>query len=189
MKRLALVAGAASALVALTAAAALGWVLLGPGGGQAYPAMEQQRDEVVPGTLELHLQPPPAGFTTSVDPEEAFSRAFVAPPRGATTRTLAILHDGLNPGVGGTAGRPAWIFFVRGVCYPQDKGDTVSPARSGMDGPCGPEDLAVTTVDATGGDAVLSFTSVDFSEEWVPANDAPFVLDESQAAEAKRSTG
>ena len=166
---------------------ALGWVLLGGGSAEAYPTMAQARDEVVPGTLELHLAPPPEGFTTTVSPEEAFSRAFEAPPRGATTRTLAVVRDALNPS-GGTNGSPAWVFFVRGVCYPQDKGDTVSAARSGLDGPCGQDDLAITTVDAAGGDEVLSFTAVDFSEEWFPANDAPFVLEESEAAEANRSS-
>ena len=151
----------------------------------AYASKTQTRAERVPGSLDLQLAPPPEDFAASVTPDAAFRRAFESPPRGEVTRTLAVMQDTLNSS-GGTAGAPAWIFFVRGVCYPQDKGDTVSAARSGLDSPCGDDDLAVTTVDASGTDDVMSFVAVDLSEEWRPANAEPLVLAAADAVTAKR---
>ena len=127
-----------------------------------YAAYRQTRIEDVPGTFDWQLMPAD-DFEPSVTPHDAFRGVFEAGRRPDVLVVLARVGNTLD----GSVWDPAWVFITPDMCFATEKGDLVSPGRSG-DG-CEDENLYVQGVDASTGETLGGFSAFDTVEGWVPA--------------------
>jgi hypothetical protein len=163
VKRRALLAGAATVLVA---AAALALTRSDP---QTYQALRQRKVDRIPGAIGFSLVPPPDEFAPRLAPHEARARY---PAEGADVSVaLASIRDTFERETYG----PAWVLFARGVCLRNAKGELVSDAR-GND----PNNLACTdatiwvlAVDPGSGEPLVALTAYDEAQTWGPDVAAP----------------
>jgi hypothetical protein len=128
-----------------------------------YAAYRQTIDEKVPGTLDWQLQPVDDGFRASIGPAQAYEELFTAGTRANAVAILARVSNMTDH----TLGPPAWVFVTPRTCYATEKGDLVSPGRTGNG--CVPENLYVQGVDATTGERLGGFSAFDTPEGWTPA--------------------
>jgi hypothetical protein len=131
-------------------------------GPDTFGPLRQATVESIPGTLSYELEPV-GDFRPQVNPDADYA-SFARRTSAPVSVTLATVHDTDF----GTRWGPAWVFFVRNVCFATSKGDVVSPARSGNDA-CTDANMWVQVIDATSGAALGSFTAYDGSERWLPA--------------------
>ena len=149
---------AAVGLVLVTLAASCG-------GGEpdAYAPLQQEVRQEIPGTLGYDLVPI-HGFDTRVDPMKAW-RELPGAGRGAEVSvTLAEVQNRSE----GVDWGPSWVFFTNDLCYFTAKGDFVSPARSGADDGCTPQNMLVQVVDASSGELRAVFEAYDADLSWLP---------------------
>jgi hypothetical protein len=128
-----------------------------------YEPYRQTHAEDVPGTFGWQLQPVDADYRPSIRPEDAYARVYGA---GDQPDATAILAQVANTDEG-TLGPPAWVFVTPDTCFATEKGDLVSPGRSG-DG-CTRDNLYVQGVDATTGETLGGFSAFDTPSGWTPA--------------------
>jgi hypothetical protein len=127
-----------------------------------YAPYRQTRVETVPGTLEWQLRPVD-DFTPAIAPEAAFAKIFQAGRRPDVLVVLARVGTTTTDSVW----PPAWIFVSPDMCFATEKGDLVSPGRSGNG--CEDENLYVQGVDASTGEPLGGFSAFDTPDGWVPA--------------------
>lgn len=134
-------------------------------GGDAYPyeALHQSERQEIPGTFGYHLLPVD-GFTTEVDPVSAWR---VLPGAGRGIDVSVTLAEVESPDEGVDWG-PSWVYFTNDLCYFTAKGDFVSPARTGEDDGCTPQNVLVQVVDATSGEFRAVFEAYDADLTWLP---------------------
>jgi hypothetical protein len=130
-------------------------------GPDPFGALRQSSVEAVPGTFSYELEPV-GGYRPQIAPDADYA-ALARRTSGTVMVTLATVHDTDF----GTRWGPAWVFFVRDVCFATSKGDVVSPARSGND-PCSDANMWVQVIDASDGASLGSFSAYDGSERWLP---------------------
>jgi hypothetical protein len=156
-----------SAIVAAVCAAV--W-LSAPPRAVAYASLRLARQQLVPGTLDVFLEPAPVDFRPIVSPSEAYRDRAAAHTSHDVSVSLAVVRQGL-PEVGPVrrAG-PAWIVVNHDVCYFTSKGDLISPARASggeRDG-CTPRNLFIQVLDARTGDQLFTIGGFDTSGNWSP---------------------
>ncbi|MGH2538918.1 MAG: hypothetical protein ACRDGK_00170 [Actinomycetota bacterium] len=128
-----------------------------------YTPLHQEARQEIPGTFGYDLLPV-EGFATGVDPAEAW-RELPGAGRGADVSvTLAEVQNASQ----GVDWGPSWVFFTNDLCYFTAKGDFVSPARSGNDDGCTPQNVLVQVVDATSGEFRAVFEAYDADLSWLP---------------------
>jgi len=128
-----------------------------------YAAYRQATVEVVPGTFDWQLHPVDPDFRPTIAPQDAYAKVFEAGDRPDATAVLALVGNALED----TVGPPAWVFITPHMCFATEKGDLVSPGRSG-DG-CTDQNLYVQGVDATTGETLGGFSAFDPPTHWQPA--------------------
>jgi len=128
-----------------------------------YAAYRQTEVEEVPGAFDWELLPTDPGYRASIDPSAAYASVYGA---GRRPEAIAILGQVRNT-LEDTTGPPAWIFVTPHTCFATEKGDLVSPGRSG-DG-CTDENLYVQGVDATTGATLGGFSAYQPPGGWDPA--------------------
>lgn len=156
--------------VVLLASAALGGWLATAQGRPAFAALRQSHDQVIPGTLEYVLEPPPGGFDPVVTPARALQvgAAATMPKNVDISLSLALVRNDLG-GAGADTG-PAWVEVAHGVCFFASKGALVSSARTGGNrNACTASNLWVQAVDATSGRTLLTTSGFDRAGSWQPA--------------------
>lgn len=144
-------------------------------GPDRYEPLRQATVEAIPGTFSYELEPV-GGFRPEIAPDARYA-VLARRTSGTVMVTLATVHDTDF----GTRWGPAWVFFVRDVCFATSKGDVVSPARSGND-PCSDANMWVQAIDANTGAALGSFTAYDGTGRWFPVREG----DPSQVAGTTR---
>jgi hypothetical protein len=164
-----IVLGAAAVIAAVVGA----W-LSAPDAGAAYASLRQSAGELVPGTLDVYLEPPPAGFSPRMTPNAAYGERAAPRETHDVSMTLALVRQGL-PELGNVrrAG-PAWVLVNHGVCYFTSKGDLISPARAsgGRRDGCTPKNLFLQVLDAQTGDQLFTVGGFDPSGRWSPQRGA-----------------
>jgi hypothetical protein len=156
--------------IVVLASAALGGWLATAQGRPAFAALRQSRDQVIPGTLEYVLEPPPSGFDPVVTPARAVrvGAAATMPKDVDISLSLALVRNDL--GGTGTAVGPAWVEVAHGVCFFTSKGALVSSARTGGNrNACTASNVWVQVVDATSGRTLLTTSGFDGTRSWRPS--------------------
>jgi hypothetical protein len=141
-----------------------------PDGGTTYPSLRQAGEELVPGTLDVYLEPAPASFSPRLTPAAAYDERAAPHARHDVSMTLAFVRQGL-PELGNVrrAG-PAWVVVNHDVCYFTSKGDLISPARAtgGRRDGCTQKNLFLQVLDAGTGDQLFTVGGFDPSGRWAP---------------------
>ena len=148
-----------AALAAIFLVAAIGCSKPPP---DPYSAYRETVEEKVPGTLDWQLQPVDDGFRASVGPAQAYTELFNAGDRPNAVVILARVANLTDH----TLGPPAWVFVSARTCYATEKGDLVSPGRTGNG--CVPDNLYVQGVDAATGERLGGFSAYDTPTGWAP---------------------
>jgi hypothetical protein len=164
-----LVLGAAMVAVGVTAV----W-LSTTNHAAAYASLRLAREQLVPGTLDVFLEPAPPEYRPAVTPTAAYRSRASAHTSHDVSVSLAMVRQGL-PQVGPVrrAG-PAWIVVNHDVCYFASKGDLISPARAsgGKRDGCTEKNLFIQVLDARTGDQLFTIGGFDTSGRWAPVRAA-----------------
>lgn len=147
------------------AVTALGTTACGGAPSDPFGAYRQMRAEEIPGAFDWALEPVDPTFRPSVAPDVAYGSVYDA---GAHPRALAVLGR-VRYLYDGTLGPPAWVFVTPHMCFATEKGDLVSPGRTG-DG-CEQANLYVQGVDATTGVSLGGFPAYMPVDGWTPARE------------------
>ena len=155
-------------VVAMAAVSAWAWW---PERAIAFAPYHQSRNERVPGTLDVFLEPPPADVAPVISPAAAYRERAAAHDRHPVSITLAVVRQGFAADGSLRRTAPAWVVMGRDVCYFASKGDLISPARAsdGRSDGCTPKSLFFQVLDATNGAQLFSIAGFDPSGRWTPA--------------------
>jgi len=147
----------------LTAAGLWGWLRRVP---PSYAALRQAKEETIPGTWGVILEPPPADLEPSLGPAKAFDIAAAGDTPEKVTRSLALVRDEGN----GIEGRPAWVFIARDLCFLSNKGELVASSRRPVEPErCTDKNLAIEAIDAKTGEPFMVTSGYDETERWATA--------------------
>jgi hypothetical protein len=160
--------------VAVAMAAAAAWMWW-PEGATAYASLRQSKQERVPGTLDVFLEPAPEEFTPVVSPAAAYRERAAAHDRHPVSMTLAVVRQGFEEDGSLRRASPSWVVVSRDVCYFANKGDLISPARAsdGRRDGCTRKNLFFQVLDATTGSQLFAISGFDPSGRWAPARGGP----------------
>jgi hypothetical protein len=155
--------------VAVAMAAAAAWMWW-PERATAYASLRQSKQERVPGTLDVFLEPAPEDFTPVLSPAAAYRERAAAHDRHPVSMTLAVVRQGFVEDGSLRRAAPAWVVVSRDVCYFANKGDLISPARAsdGRRDGCTPKNLFFQVLDATTGKQLFTVAGFDPSGRWAP---------------------
>lgn len=135
----------------------------GKGEPSRYEPLHQSERQEIPGTFGYDLVPVD-GFETEIDPAAAWRDLPGAGRGGDVSVTLAEVESPTDSADWG----PSWVYFTHDLCYFTAKGDFVSPARTGEDDGCTPQNVLVQVVDATSGEFRAVFEAYDDDLTWLP---------------------
>jgi hypothetical protein len=137
----------------------------------AYASLRQSTQERVPGTLDVYLEPPPAGFAPVLSPAAAYRERAAAHDRHPVSMTLAVVRQGFAENGSLRRAAPSWVVISRDVCYFANKGDLISPSRAsdGKSDGCTPKNLFFQVLDARTGTQLFTIAGFDPSGRWAPA--------------------
>jgi hypothetical protein len=164
------------ALVASLTAAGVALVATLPEHGHSvsYAKLRLEKEQEIPGSLGVFLEPPPSGLDPSVSPERALKIAAGSTLPIPDVQEALVAVPSATLGLG-AAERviTAWALFARKVCYFASKGDLVSSARSASARKelpaCTRHNLSVVLVDAITGKTLAAIRGYDLSGDWAPA--------------------